>query len=398
MRERSSHVGPIQSAVRSGARAAVLLFAATAFPVASVSQVFIVSREKPKGIPDYKPTHVVLDPRPLTPAVREQLVRGLMAEQGFAMRPLPLGTPGLTLHANGDLAFGKDDYYDSLVRKGISVKTGERVSITNVKFEGKTIVFDFNGGPERKHKFLRHLSIGGDPNYTAPVVQDDGVLPTGSRLTLVFDKFIPDVSAEDVQALLAPVLDFRTKTPVEAYTATLPPKLRDAILNHQALVGMNRKMVTYALGAPENKVREKDGQMPYEEWIYGSTPKPVQFVRFNGDRCIRIETALYGRTPTIRTEDETDGYLSPHPIHTISEGDAVASSNGERGPAAAPSLRRPGEDLPQSSMQPVHNPTDPVKASPLPTAPSGHAPTGPATPTPAAGSTPATPAQQLSTK
>ena len=114
-----------------------------------------------------------------------------------------------------------------------------------------------------------------------------------------------------MRALIEPVIDFRTKTPLEVYTNTLPPKLRDAILNHQALVGMDRKMVNFALGQPENKVREREGNMPYEEWIYGTVPNPIQFVRFNGNRVIRVETALYGKTPTIRDQDE-NGRLSEH--------------------------------------------------------------------------------------
>jgi hypothetical protein len=344
----------------------LLGFSASCFP--THAQVFIVGREKPQGIPDFKPTSVYLEDKPLTAASRQGLITAFEAEQGFAKRPLPLGTPGLMLHANGDLKIGNGDYYDGMVRKGASAKTGERVAITDIRIKPKEIVFELNGGPERKHKYLRHVSIGTDPNYTNPVVQDDPVEPTGSRLTLVFDKYVPDLSADDLRGLIEPVIDFKTKSPIEAYTDTLPPKLKKAILDHQALVGMNRKMILYAIGAPEQKVREKDGQMPYEEWIYGSAPKPVQFVRFNGDRVIRIETASVGRTPTIRSQDETDGYLTPRPIRSVG-GDTVASANGERGPSAAPTLRMPGEAAPAGPMQPVHNPTDPVKPSPLPSPP-----------------------------
>jgi hypothetical protein len=325
-------------------------------------QVFVVGREKPQGIPDFKQ-------KPITKATREQLIASFAAEQGFAMRPLPMGTPGMVLHANGSLNFGNGDYYDGLVRKGVSSQPGDRIAITNFRIEGKTIIFDFNGGPDRKHKYLRHVSIGTNPYYTNPVVQDDGMTPTGSRLILTFDKFVPDLSPDDVRLLIQPVLDFSVKSPMQAYADTLPPKLKQAILDHQALVGMNRKMVTYALGSPDQKVREKTGDMPYEEWIYGAMPKPVQFVRFNGDRVIRIETAQYGRTPVIRAKDETDGYLSPRDVHTIAEGDAVASANGERSPSAAPTLRLPGEAAPPTAMAPVHNPTDPVKPSPLPSPP-----------------------------
>ena len=365
------HPGTKTSNARLAAQSLALtlsLLGLSACCLPAQAQVFVVGREKPQGIPDFKPTSVYLEDKPLTAASRQGLITAFAAEQGFAKRPLPLGTPGLMLHANGELKIGNGDYYDGMVRKGAAAKTGERVAITDIRIKPKEIVFELNGGPERKHKYLRHISIGTDPNYTNPVVQDDPVEPTGSRLTLVFEKYVPDLTPDDLRGLIQPVIDFKTKSPIEAYTDTLLPKLKKAILDHQALVGMNRKMIIYAMGAPEQKVREKDGQMPYEEWIYGEAPKPVQFVRFNGDRVIRIETASVGRTPTIRSQDETDGYLTPRPIRSIG-GDTVASANGERRPSAAPTLRMPGEAAPAGPMQPVHNPTDPVKPSPLPSPP-----------------------------
>ena len=41
--------------------------------------------------------------------------------------------------------------------------------------------------------------------------------------------------------------------------------------------------------------------MPFEEWIYGQPPKPVEFVRINGNRVIRVEIAKVGETPQIFT-------------------------------------------------------------------------------------------------
>ncbi len=350
------------------ARLSLCSFAFVLLVCSASAQVFVVGKEQPKGVPGFKPTSVTFSDHPINAAGRQQLIVSLAAEQGFAMRPLPFGTPGLVLHANGSLKFGNGDYYDSLVRKGVSAKAGDRILITDFRIEKDRIIFDFNGGPEKKHKLLRHVSIGAN-GAMMPVVQDDGVEPTGSRLTLVFEKYVPQITGDEVRALIQPVIDFRIKSPIEAYTDTLPPKLKAAILNHQALVGMDRKMVVYALGQPENKIRERDGDMPYEEWIYGTTPNPIQFVRFNGGRVIRVETALYGKTPTIRDKDETDGYFASHPTHTVAEGDVVVAANGDKPAGQAPSLRLPGEAAPQGAMQPVHNPTDPVKPGPLPEAP-----------------------------
>jgi hypothetical protein len=367
-----SEIAPVRhlAGLSTSSLAAVVLV--STFLVSSVSaQVFVVGKEQPKGVPVFKPTSVALAAKPITALERQQLIVSIAAEQGFAMRPLPLGTPGLMLHANGALKFGRGDYYDSLTTKGISSKAGDRLLITDFLIDKNKIVIEFNGGPEKKHKILRHISVGADPNNTTPIVADNGVEPTGSRLTLVFDKFVPELTGDDLRALIEPVIDFRIKSQIEIYADTLPPKLKAAILNHQALVGMDRKMVTYALGQPEQKIRERDGDTPFEEWIYGSTPNPIQFVRFTSNRVTRIELALYGKSPTIRNQDETDGYLAGHPTRTVAEGDVVLTADGDKPKSQPPSLRLPGEAPPQNqtSMQPVHNPTDPVKPSPLPEAP-----------------------------
>ena len=94
----------------------------------------------------------------ITSVGRDNLVRFMQAEQGFAMRPLPIAV--LTLHANGHMDPTGDKYVEVLHQKGISVKAGDRVVVTDIKFHEKSIELDLNGGPEHKHKYLRHISIG----------------------------------------------------------------------------------------------------------------------------------------------------------------------------------------------------------------------------------------------
>ena len=347
--------------------AMTLVAASACFACSSVSaraQVFVVGREHVTGIPQFQPTNIPLSSQRLTARGHQDLISGLTAEQGFARRPLPLGAHGLLLHANGAMNPGNDDYEKTLERTGTSVKPGGRVVITDVRIEPKRIVFDFNGGPEKKHALLRHVSVG-TGTAMMPLASDNGIEATGSRLTLIFDQDVPEISADQVKALIRPVLGFDVKTPLEVYTDTLPLKLKNAILSHQVLVGMDRRMVTYAVGAPERKVREQQGSTPFEEWIYGETPKPVQFVRFIDNRVTRIETAQFGESPTVRDQDETDGYLpNPH-VHDVQVGDRQVAASGESTRAKAPSLRLPGEDLPQSPMQPVNMP-DGKTASPQP--------------------------------
>jgi hypothetical protein len=200
---------------------------------------------------------------------------------------------------------------------------------------------------------------------TAPVVQDsDDKEPTGARITLTFPHMLPDVTPKQIKALLAPLISFDVKTPVQAYTDTLPPVLKSAILEHHVLVGMSTDMVLYALGAPEKKSREVDGQMPFEEWIYGHPPQDVNFVRINGNRVIRVEVAKLGQPLQIFTQDVVSGLMTtdgrsvmasaqPQEVHTVQLGD-VHRDPDKQAPLAPPTLRNPGEKLPQDDPNSVN--------------------------------------------
>ena len=317
------------------------------------------------------PTHVDLSKQELDNRTRLSLVRALTAEQGFAMRPFPRGHKGLTLEANGKLNPAGEAYLDMATTNGISAKPGDRLVITNVNIDHSKIVFDLNGGPDPKHRFLRHVSIGMDPNLTQPVVQDAGEEPTGSRLTLDFHGRVPEMTASDVEALLKPLISFNVETPIEAFTNTLPTPLKNAILNHEVWVGMTQDMVQFAKGDPNNKWREMEGQMPIVVWVYGTPPQTVEFVRINGNRVIRVEIAPIGKPIEVYTKDVVTPLMMGRPLpemaeetrHPVEEGDVQRDPNTQA-PAPPPSLRAPGESLPQDSdknsqvMRPVYFPPD----------------------------------------
>jgi hypothetical protein len=132
--------------------------------------------------------------------------------------------------------------------------------------------------------------------------------------------------------------------------------------------------------------------MPFEEWIYGKPPKEVDFVRINGNRVIRVEVAKMGESPIVFTKDEVEGLMrtdgtpleaSVPTTHTIQLGDVQRDPNTQA-PAAPPSIRKPGETLPDIStsgsageMKPVQFP----KPNPDDQPPVAHAPnTAPAPP------------------
>jgi hypothetical protein len=313
----------------------------------------------------------VLPTKPANESTRFALERALEAEQGFAMRPLPLAAKGLTLHANGELLPKGSEYIKELNVKGISAKTGDRVSITMIRFKPDRLIIDFNGGPDYKHKYLRHVEVGGGV-MMGPVTRAEEE-PVGSRLTLVFEHGVPDLSGEQAKALLAPVVGFGVKSPAEAYAQTLPPLIRKAVLEHHVLVGMSPDMVLHTMGQPEQRVREKEGQMPFEEWIYGTPPKHVEFVRINGNRVIRVADADVGQPPQVRSQNEVGDFWSAHPDtsneRVVKLGDQTTGDREQQNSnPAPPTLRKPGETLPADksgnpSSQPVQfpptKPTDP---------------------------------------
>jgi len=321
-----------------------------------------------------QPTHVPFSKTELDAKTRLDLIRALNSEQGFAMRPFPRGHKGLTLAANGKLDPAGDRYLSMIIAEGVSAKPGDRLVLTDVKIEKNHIVFELNGGPEGKHRFLRHIQVGG-VGPTAPIVRDADQEPMGARLTLTFENRVPELSGADVKALLAPLISFDVKTPIQAFTDTLPDKLKDAILGHQVLVGMSTEMVIFAKGQPETKFHEMEGNMPFDEWIYGKAPKDVEFVRFNGNRVIRLEIAKMGKAPAIFTKDEVDGLMrtdgtpllpaaEPRAIEQVGD---VERNPDTQAPAAPPTLAGPGEKMPgddqrEGQMRPVIFP----KAKPVP--------------------------------
>ena len=293
---------------------------------------------------EFHPTRIELPKEPLDQKGRQELIRDLESEQGFAHRELPLGA-GLQLVANGTMTPKDDEYKKMLYEKGQSAAAGDRVEVTHLEFRGDRIVIDFNGGPYAKHRFLSHISLNDMP------LAQQGPAATGCRVTLIFEGGVPEVTAAEVKALLDPVVDFRAKSSSEAYADTLPPKVREAVAAHEILVGMNRRMVLASMGEPKTKEREhssnSDDESPiYEEWIYGDPPQPTQFVRFENGRVIRLEIAAIGKPLEIHDKNEMGGQPEPTlQARTIVNGDVQVTPDGDRGASAAPTLRLPGEVL-----------------------------------------------------
>jgi hypothetical protein len=160
------------------------------------------------------------------------------------------------------------------------------------------------------------------------------------------------MTGPELKKVLRPVFDFDAKSPRDAYLETVSPKVKEAILNHRVLVGMNHEMVIFAKGRPPKKLREHADEVEYEEWIYGEPPHDVDFVRFVGEEVARVETMKVGGQKEVRTEREVEVPSS------------VASEKPQDRPVNAPTLRRPGEDMPDARPAGGINGSPPIAPPP----------------------------------
>lgn len=293
---------------------------------------------------------------------RMDLVRAFNAELVYIRTPFPMGKKGLTLKS-GQLKPSGTELEQMMAMYGPAAKPGDRARISDILIKDDRIHFEINGGPVKKQKWYQHISVGGAGGMTPIAPSDPNANPRGSYVDLVFDKYVPDLSPQELKDLLRPVFDFTAKSAVEAYLDTLPPKCRDAIKDHKVLVGMNREMVITAKGRPPKKIREKDGEVEYEDWIYGEPPQDVDFVRFVGDEVARVETMKVDGEKVVRTEKEVD--LHPEPSVAKQEEPEVR-------PANAPTLRRPGEAPDPTTEKPGSaGPSRPAAPPPPPVDPNG---------------------------
>ena len=285
---------------------------------------------------------------------REEIIHAFNAELVFIRTNFPMGKTGLTLK-NGAVSPSGPELQSLMAMWGPAAKPGDRARISNVVIRQDHIRFEINGGPLKGQKWYQRIQVAG-ANGGGPIAPSDSSANAhGSFVDLYFDKYVPELTGPELKQLLRPVFDFDAKSALDAYLETVPPKVKEAIKNHRVLVGMNRDMVIYAKGRPPRKVREHvpgvDGEVEYEEWIYGTPPEDVDFVRFIGDEVVRVETMKVDGQKIVRIEKEVD------------LGAPTVAKKEEARPATAPTLRRPGEQMPES------NPADSRAPPPMGTGP-----------------------------
>ncbi len=222
----------------------------------------------------------------LTERGRIDLIRGLDREIAVVKIALPRGKHGVFVNDKGQIDQAKAR--QELMANGTAVNAGMPVEITRIKFKRDRIVFEINNGGKNK-KWYQHIQIGMGGMAQSNVQPLNTELVYGSSITLMFrGEKVPNLTVEQAKHLLHGVLDFHRQLPTELYSTSIPKKFRDAIKNHQVLVGMNRDAVLSSKGPPFRKVRTtKPDRDETEDWLYGLPPH-VLFVTFSGDSVVAV--------------------------------------------------------------------------------------------------------------
>jgi hypothetical protein len=354
-----------------------LLVLAIASPLAIASDVKTINTDpaKPAEVKNELPPELQGHP-PLTKQTRLELIRTMQSEFGFAKRIIPKGDKGLQLTSSGQLSPDDQAIGMQVATYGPAAKPGDRLQITSVAIKEKELVFDLNGGSKKHTHWYDHVEVGAGGGM-APVHQQKGVNSQGSTLVLVFPKYVPEMTATQVKKLLSPVIDFSALSPTQAYVETLPPKIKQSIQDHQALVGMSKDMVIDALGRPPKRIRENDGNVDYEEWIYGEPPGDVQFVRFVNEEVTRVEHIQVGGEKVVKTTREVKvnpvtgaatvvDPSAPQTASAVAPADAAPTTAAKKPAAKPPTLLHPGEQPEMQQGKPIGRDSDELGSKPIP--------------------------------
>jgi hypothetical protein len=213
---------------------------------------------------------------------RINLIRGLVKEIAVTKVVLPRGKYGVYIDSSGK----QDQTKAELRQNGPAIRPGMPVEITKLTFKPDRLVFEINGGGRKGKKWYQRIEVGMGTT-TAPVARDSPVLTYGSSITLALPEKSQELTVQQVKQLLSATLDFERHSPTVLYSPSVPPKFKEAIKNHQVVVGMDRDAVLSAKGPPERKIREAREGVEKEDWIYGLPPH-VLFVTFDGDTVVSV--------------------------------------------------------------------------------------------------------------
>lgn len=222
---------------------------------------------------------------------RIDILRGIMSEYATVKAYLPRSKKPLPYFATGQ--WDHQAWAQIGQQLGAAARVGDLVQITHIDIDQDKIILEINNGMKGpKGNWRNHVQIGMGPTLSPVYTGQNSNAPSGTSIAVLFSGPVPDVKAEDLKKIMAPVLDFDKESATTNYIDTLPEPIQKAIKAKKVIVGMDRDQVLLAVGRPRQKERDvsNDGTET-EDWIYGDPPGKITFVTFTGSKVTRVKEA-----------------------------------------------------------------------------------------------------------
>ena len=229
----------------------------------------------------------------LTDQQRIELIRGLSSEYAKAKVELPRSKQALALDTQG--AYDKNTWVEAGRQYGPAARVGDMVQLTSVDIQSDRIVFVINGGFNAgKNRWFNHVQVGMGGSTTPVSKNTNANAPAGTSIVLMFKAPVPGVNPAEIKKMLSTVLDFEQHSATQTFLESLPPEMQQAVKEKRVLVGMNRDEVLAAVGKPVRKVRDIEDADETEDWIYGTAPGKITFVKFKDGKVIKVRDDYAG--------------------------------------------------------------------------------------------------------
>jgi hypothetical protein len=226
----------------------------------------------------------------LTDDDRVDILRGILSEYATVKVLLPRSKKPLPFQSDG--AWNKEIWDQANREFGAAARVGDLVQVTKIDIDKDRMVLEINNGAKGKGNWKNHVQIGMGPTMTPINTQQNSNAPSGTSIVLLFGESIPDLQADTIKKILAPVLDFDKQSAADNYFDKLPEPIQKAIKANQVIVGMDHDQVLLSVGKPRHKERNvtPDGTET-EDWIYGDPPGKITFVTFTGSKVTVVKDA-----------------------------------------------------------------------------------------------------------
>src|ERR1700689_5431383 len=147
---------------------------------------------------------------------RYRVIREFETQLVYSRTSFPMGRKGLLLK-DGVITPNGEQLRQDLALWGPAVKPGDPAHISFVQIKDDHIHFEINGGPTHHKKWYQGVQVSGaygqPVNNGADEVQTN---PHGSFLDVYFDNRVPEMTTQQLRALLYPVLDFNARNREQA--------------------------------------------------------------------------------------------------------------------------------------------------------------------------------------